>query len=133
MGLDSVGPGGVPGTAEGGEHGAVGAEARGEAVLVLHGGHKVEGLVRIIEQGAGEGGDGGLGRRRAGLEHVVEDAARGGSGGGEGGAVGRGEEMEELVVLVDDGAGGGVGVEDLAEGAVSARFGDGAKRLDNTG
>ena len=62
-----------------------------------------------------------------------EDAARGGSRAGEGRVVDGGEEMEELVVLVDDGAGGGVGVEDLAEGAVSARFGDGAKRLDNIG
>jgi hypothetical protein len=75
---------------------AVGAEARGEAVLVLHGGHELERLIR-------------------GLEHVGEDTARGDGGVGERGAVegeavDGGEEVDELVVLVSEEAGNDVDV-----------------------
>jgi hypothetical protein len=97
--LSSVNPPGLtclcslPGTPERREDGAVGAEARGEAVLVLHGVHELECLIH-------------------GLEHVGEDTARVGGGGGavEGGAVSGGEEVDELVVLVSGEAGNGVGV-----------------------
>jgi hypothetical protein len=56
--LDGVGLGGLPGTPERSEDGAVGAEARGESVLVLHGGHELERLVGDRRPGFVGGGCG---------------------------------------------------------------------------
>lgn len=131
MGIDGVGLPGLPRAAERGEHGAVRAEARGDAVLVPHGGHEVEGLVSGRGVGgigggdAGERGDGGLGGGGPGAEHVGEDAAGGGGGVGERVGVGGGEEVEELVVLVGEerGASGPERAESKAAMAAARRHG----------